>query len=173
MPDLKQPGFKFALPISEKELMGIGMVICRWALLENLLRTFFVIANKGPATYRDGSPLHFKSMCGQFKEIISRDVTQASNQVFLCELINTITGIQHERDTVTHHVWSDTTGSLTLFDFGGKRGITERRMDWQKLQQVALKIDAAQAQLMSFLMENGKPDQPLFETAWLRICEKP
>lgn len=175
MLSFSQKSFRFQLPISDNEIWGIGMVACQWASLEDLLDHFIAHVNKGPALNANGAPISFKSRVQLLKQILKNEVQEISLQSIFNEVLDRIHGLQDERDRVIHHIWTDTTGKTTIFDWRAKnRKLAERPMDARKLMQLAKRIEDAKLAFMEVLITHGnvQPDQLLFETAWRRITKQ-
>jgi hypothetical protein len=169
-----QKSFRFQLPLSDNEIWGVGMVVCQWASIEDLLDHFIAHINKGPALNTNGAPLSFKSRVRLFKQILSDEVKDLSIRSNLIEVVDRIHGLQDERDRVVHHIWSDTRGKTTIFDWRTKnKKPAERPMDAGRLISLAKRIEDAKLAFMDMLIKHGEvqPDQPMFETAWKRITQ--
>lgn len=170
-------GFKFDLPLSDEDIWAVGMVTVQWANLENFIDLWLDHANGAPPKTDTGGLISFKNRIRFLKEIIKRDVHNASYQIYLTELLNRILGIQDERDKVVHHIFSGSPENTnqTLFEWRRKSRIAEQSVNFEKLKRIALKIESAFMEIPDFLMKAGgvQPEQPLFSTAWPRICEKP
>jgi hypothetical protein len=168
-----QKGFKFQLPISDNEIWCIGMIACQWSSLEDLIDNFIAHVNNGPALTSNGAPMSFNSRVKLVKEIITNKILEPSIRDSFLLIVNRIHSMQDERDKVIHHIWSDTNGTKTIFDWRKKSKISERKMDAVKLRNLAVRIEASKLDFLEFLINNGKvkPGQPLFETAWLNISQ--
>ncbi|WP_139146930.1 hypothetical protein [Hydrogenophaga sp. PML113] len=169
--------FKFQLPIGADEVWGVGLVTVKWAMLEDSIDSLLEHMNSGPALTNDGKPMGFKSRMRLFKQIVKRDVASVSNALYLEAFADRVLGFEGQRNSVTHHIWSDTPdGKLTQFDWRRKSGRpSERSMNTDKLIQLAQSLDSLQMELWDFLIREGcvKVEQPIFETAWRRISRPP
>lgn len=170
-----QKGFQFQLPVTDNEIWGVGMVACQWASLEDLLDHLIAHVNGGPALNSNGGPLSLSGRIRLLRQIIGGEVTQPLKQAAFIQVVDQIHSLQDERDRVIHHVWSDTDGKKTLFDWRAKnRKPSERPMNGQKLLDLARRIEQAKLSLFDFLIREGEvqADQPIFETAWRRLTAK-
>ena len=175
MLSFSQKSFQFQLPLSDNEIWGVGMVACQWASLEDILDHFIAFINEGPALNSNGAPLSFSSRIKLLKQILEGEVKEAAVRTDFVKVIDCIHSLQDERDRVVHHIWTNTTGKTTIFDWRSKnKKPSERTMDAGKLVQLARRIEGAKLAFYQSLIKHGnvQPDQPIFETAWQRITQQ-
>lgn len=169
-------GFTLGMPVSDNELWGIGLVSYQWSRLEHIIGLWTAVSFGGKAPQRSpGQRASFKERAQLLRETVEANAVEPW-RARMVALVNQATGMQAERDKIIHWLWSeDDRERVGVADWvGGNPGTWA--IDYAKLREIALKIDAISGGFFKLALETGRrpsAEGMLLSVAWQRICGIP
>lgn len=166
-------GFKIAMPISDREIWGIGLVTYQWSALEHTIDNWTNVATGSAITRSAGQRASFKERANFLRETVTAKAVEPAKSD-LTNLIDRAKAMQSERDKVVHWLWSqDELQRPGVLEWRNKGKWGTWKADYGKLRHIALKIDDISAGFWQLMLRYGKhptKDYGLLSIAWQRIC---
>lgn len=161
-------GFRMLPAVSDNEIYAIGLVTLQWGNLEHFMDLLIAAANGGPYSSGKGSRASFVERARFLKSRVQGELADPWKSR-LDKIISAALDIKGHRDMIVHGIWGE--------DQNGNKGVTEaklikpaeRRMDYGRIRDFALKVDATNTALAAIIMQVGetyKRDPIMFEDAW-------
>lgn len=172
-------GFRFGIPLGDNIIWAIGMIAYQWSSLENDIDLWIGATGTVSPSRQAGQRASFKERARLLRQLAEERAVEPGRSQ-LTSIIDRATGMQIERDEVIHRRWGAPSDSqlddLRLFEQHRARRSDERRIDYQRLRDTALKIDTLRADLAQLIFTYGKRDDAegfLLSVAWQRISGTP
>jgi hypothetical protein len=166
---ISKTGFKVMPTISDNELAGIGLIAHNWSHLEFLLGAYVTAANNGqPYDSGRGNRASFIERARFLKEQAQAQLlpTWAKRIGSICD---DALSIKTQRDQAVHGVWGSENGKTEVNQVSGGKGKQSRVIDFGKMRDFALKIDAINARILEVIISScleGKTEFSTGQESW-------
>lgn len=166
---INKSGFRVMPAISDNELAGIGLIAHNWSHLEFLLGAYVTAANNGePYDSGRGNRASFVERARFLKEQAQCQLHPAwAKQIG--SICDDALSIKTQRDQAVHGVWGSENGKAGVTQVSGGKGGQSRVIDFGKMRDFALKIDAINARIVEVLIsscEQGKTAHSTGQDSW-------
>jgi hypothetical protein len=173
MLSVNRKGFKLEIPLSDKELWGIGMVSYQWSQTEFFVDAFL----RSALGERFGDEVDSRASFIRRANLLRNTIQGEAKEPWRTALVSAldhITGIKIDRDRIIHQTWSeDMSGNVGVTGIAkGKLKGKDWNIDHVKLREVAMKIEHAHSSMFLPLMNAVGLGKPIFEAAWELITSE-